>query len=206
MEIAVTSGARRGCGTRRAGDAYLAVPLSPYGRPVESFLVDPPHVVRKDALGLAAVGTRMIERDGVTHVLDVVGREHYPTVRSFVDEARRLGVSRRISRTAGFERLTRESRLLLLHERADVANALEFDARRRCPTERDEHLANGFRGMCARLWWEPDVRKSGQCRLAIFASFPIAQIEVVTDPAAGSHVHTIEKASKAGIPVVEVER
>ena len=139
-------------------------------------------------------------------MLDIIGREHYPTVRSFVDEARRLGVSRRISRTAGFERLTRESRLLLLHEHADVANALEFDTRRRCPTERDEHLADGFRGMCARLWWEPDVRKSGQCRLAIFASFPIAQIEVVPDPAAGSHVHTIEKASKAGIPVVEVER
>ena len=202
----VTSGARRGCGTRRAGDAYLALPLSPYGRPVESFLVDPPQVVRKDALGLATLGTRMIDRDGVTHVLDVVGAEHYATVAAFVDEARRLGISRRIARTAGFERLTRESRLLLLHEHADVANALEFETRRRCPTERDEHLADEFRGMCARLWWEPDIRKSGQCRLAIFASFPIAQIEVVPDPAAGSHVHTIEKASKAGIPVVEVER
>ena len=175
MEIAVTSGARRGCGTRYPGAAYLALPLSPYGRPVESYLVDPPQVVRKDALGLAAVGTRMIQRDdGTTHVLDVVGAEHYPTVASFVDEARRLGVSRRIARTASFERLTSESRLLLLHERADVANALEYDTSRRCPTERDEHLADGFRGMCARLWWEPEVSKSGQ---------PAGDLRVVPDRA-----------------------
>jgi hypothetical protein len=203
----VTSGARRGCGTRSPGGAYLALPLSPYGRPVEAFLVDPPQVVRKDALGLAAVGTRMIERDdGVTHVLDVVGREHYGTVVEFVCEARTLGVSRRIAKTADFGRLTSESRLLLLHERADVANALEFETSRRCPTERDEHLADEFRGMCARLWGDEPLGPAAQYRLAIFAAFPIAQIEVVKDPAAGSHAETVERASAAGLPVVEVDQ
>ena len=116
-----------GCGAREPGGAYLAVPLGPGGSPVEAFLIDPPVAVDAQALGLAAVGTTMIERDGgVTHVLDVVGREHYPTVAGFVDEARRLGISRRISKTAAFGRLTPDSRLLVLHPHALIANAAEF--------------------------------------------------------------------------------
>jgi hypothetical protein len=43
-------------------------------------------------------------------------------------------------------------------------------------------------------------------RLALFASFPIPQIEVVRDETGGSHVGTAELASRAGVPVVEVER
>ena len=206
-ETLVTSGAHRGCGTRHPGGAYLAVPLGPGGSPVEAFLIDPPVAVDAQALGLAAVGTTMIERDGgVTHVLDVVGREHYPTVAGFVDEARRLGISRRISKTAAFGRLTPDSRLLLLHPHALIANAAEFPPTgSRCPCGVEEHLAEGFGDMCVRLWWEEPLH-GAQRRLAIFASFPIAQIEVVSDPAGGTHTETIERASAAELPVVEVER
>ncbi len=59
--------------------------------------------------------------------------------------------------------------------------------------------------MCVRLWWEEPLH-GGQRRLAIFASFPIAQIEVVSDPAGGTHTETLERASAAELPVVEVER
>jgi hypothetical protein len=201
----VTSGARRGCGYRQPGGAYLAVPLGPGGKPVEHFLVDPPLVVDPSALGLSSVGTAMIERDGVTHVLDVVGREHYPTVAEFIEEARRMGVSRRISRTADFSRLGHGSRMLLLHAHAHIANAPEFVSTKRCPCEVPEHLAEGFNGMCARLWCEEPL-EAAQHRLAIFASFPIAQIEVVRDPDTGRHVETIEAASMAGVPVVEVDQ
>ena len=207
MSGLVTSGARRGCGYRQPGGAYLAVPLGPEGRPVEDFLVDPPVVVEGDqhhALGLSAVGVTLVERDGTTHVFDIVGREHYPTVAEFVDEVRRLGVSRRISRTADFSRLSADSRLVLLHEHADVANALDFPAERRCPTERDEHLSAGYRGMCARLWWDEPL-EAARHRLAIFAVFPIPQIEVVNDPAGGTHMETVERASTAGVPVIEVD-
>lgn len=208
MSFAVTSGARRGCGARQPGGAYLAVPLGPGGRPVEDFLIDPPVVLepeQRQALGLAALGVTLLERDGVTHVLDVVGREHYPRVVDFVDEVRRLGVSRRISRTADFSRLGPDSRLVLLHEHADVANALEFPTDKRCPREVEEHLADGYRGMCARLWWDERL-EAARHRLAMFASFSIAQIEVVKDPSAGSHVSTTAIASRAGVPVVEVDR
>jgi hypothetical protein len=116
----ITSGARRGCGYRQPGGAYFAVPLGTEGRPVEEFLIDPPIVIDPARLGLASVGVTLIERDGVMHVLDIVGREHYPTVASFIDEARRMGVSRRAPRTIDFTRITPSSRLLLAHAHADV--------------------------------------------------------------------------------------
>jgi hypothetical protein len=59
--------------------------------------------------------------------------------------------------------------------------------------------------MCARLWWQEPL-DAAQHRLALFASFPIPQIEVVRDEAADSHVSTIEHASQAGVPVIEVEQ
>ncbi len=202
----VTSAARRGCGYRQPGGAYFAVPLGPGGRPVEEFLIDPPVVIDDPArLGLASVGVTLIERDGVTHVLDIVGREHYPTVASFIDEARCLGISRRAPPTIDFERISAASRLLLAHAHADIANAAEFPCERRCPCRVAEHRTPGFADMCARLWWAEPLQ-AAQHRLALFASFPIPQIEVVKDHAAGSHVSTVATASRAGVPVVEVER
>ncbi len=202
----VTSGARRGCGYRHPGGAYLAVPLGPEGRPIEEFLIDPPIIITDPGrLGLAAVGTTLVERDGITHVLDIIGREHYPTVTAFIDEARRMGISRRISRSTDFSRLTGDSRLILLHPHADIANAPEFPTRRTCPCHVPEHLAGEFTGMCARLWGDEPL-EAAQHRLAIFASLPIPQIEVVRDEAAGSHHDTITAASRAAIPVIEVHR
>ena len=204
-EPLVTSGGRRGCGYRESGGAYLAVPLGPGGRPVEEFLVDPPTVVDQAKLGLHAVGITLVERDGVTHVLDIVGREHYPTVAAFIDEARTMGISRRASANTDFTRITRDSRLLLLHADAEIANAPEFPTERHCPCRVDEHLAEGFGDMCARLWWdEPLV--GAQHRLAIVASFPIPQIEVVRDHEGGKHAATATAAARAGIPVIEVDR
>ena len=59
--------------------------------------------------------------------------------------------------------------------------------------------------MCARLWWHEPL-EAARHRLALFASFPIPQIEVVKDNAAGSHVAISDMASRAGVPVVEVDR
>src|SRR6185437_5592524 len=121
----------------------------------EEFLIDPSVVIEDPGrLGLASVGVTLIERDGVTHVIDIVGREHYPTVASFIDEARRLGISRRAPRTVDFARITRASRLLLAHGHADIANAAEFPCEERCPCHVAEHLVPGFGDMCARLWSE----------------------------------------------------
>lgn len=203
--VLVTSGARRGCGVRQPGGAYLAVPLGPGGSPIEHFLLDPPILIDANALGLSAVGVTLVERDdGATHVLDIVGREHYPTVAEFIDEARRLGVSRRIAKNSDFSRLTPRSRLILIHPHGDVANACEFPTSRRCPCEVEEHVEPEFSDMCARLYWDEPL--AARHRLAAFASFPIPQIEVVRDPAGGAHTDTIAAARKAGVPVVEVDQ
>jgi hypothetical protein len=203
----VTSGARRGCGYRQPGGAYFAVPVAPGGRPVEEFLIDPPVVIEDAAAryGLTSVGVGVWERDGVTHVVDIVGHEHYPTVASFVDEARRLGVSRRAPRTLDFSQITSQSCLLLAHAHADVANAADFATDAACPCHIEEHLAPEFAGMCVRLWWQEPLQGAHH-RLALFASFPIPQIEVVTDPPGGTHVETVRLASQAGVPGIEVKR
>jgi hypothetical protein len=60
--------------------------------------------------------------------------------------------------------------------------------------------------MCARLWWHEPLGAARKHRLALFASFPIPQIEVVKDDVGGSHVSTIATASQAAVPVIEVER
>jgi hypothetical protein len=201
-----TSGQRRGCGYRQPGGAYFAVPLAPDGRPVEEFLIDPPVVIKDAArLGLTSVGVAVFERDGVTHVVDIVGREHYPMVAEFVDEARRLGVSRRAPRTVDFAQISAHSRLLLAHAHADIANAAEFPTDAVCPCRMDDHLVPAFQGMCARLWWQEPLQ-GAQHRLALFASFPISQIEVVSDKAGGSHVETMQLVSEADVPVIEVEQ
>jgi hypothetical protein len=162
-------------------------------------------VIDAAKLGAAAVGVTLLERDGVTHVLDIVGREHYPTVAEFVDEVRRLGVSRRAPRSIAFERITAESRLLLAHPHADIANAAEFPCDRPCPCRVPEHMAEGYTDMCARLWLEEPLQ-AARHRLALFASFPIPQIEVVRDQAGGTHRETVSAASRSGLPIVEVDR
>jgi hypothetical protein len=207
-EPATTSGGERGCGTRQKGAAYLAIPLVPDGAPIEEFLIDPPVVVDPDELGISAIGVSLLAHPGgdgseITHVYDIVGREHYPTVAEFIDEGRRMGISRRIAANTDFAKITRESRLLLLHAHADIANAAEFPTDRACPCHIPEHREPDYSDMCARLW-EDEPLEAARHRLAIFASFPACQIEVVHDPDAGTHTKTMKAANAAGIPVVEV--
>ena len=203
-----TSGGERGCGTRQKGAAYLAIPLVPGGAPVEEFLIDPPVLVDPDELGISAIGVSLLAHpagDGgeITHVYDIVGREHYPTVAGFIDEARRMGISRRVAANTDFAKITPESRLLLLHAHADIANAAEFPTERTCPCHIATHRHPDYSEMCARLW-EEEPLQAARHRLAIFASFPACQIEVVHDPDAGTHTKTINAAEAAGIPVLEV--
>jgi hypothetical protein len=94
---------------------------------------------------------------------------------------------------------------LLAHVHADVADAAEFRAEAACPCHVADHLVPGFEGMCTRLWRQEPL-EGAQYRLALFASFPIPQTEVVTDPVGDSHLGMTEQASEAGVPVIEVER
>lgn len=166
--------APRGCGFRKPGGIYLVCGTSPLGEPIENFLIDPPIKLSPaeiQAIGLSPVGVSLIEQDGVTHVLDWVGSEHYPNVADFVEEARRQGVSRRAASTVDFSRLGPESRLMLVHQKAWIRNFRDYYERTdwACPKRLAAHsmeripvTVNGDNlihrdEMCAGLWWRDVV-------------------------------------------------
>ena len=70
---------KRQCGYRKKGGAYLTVPTSEDGMPIEYFLLDPPRPVDLNALAIAPRGVHLIEKGGVWHVFDVIGQENYRT-------------------------------------------------------------------------------------------------------------------------------
>jgi hypothetical protein len=162
----------RGCGRRVQGGVYAECGLSPYGQPLEHFIIDPPVAVPKD-LNLAVQGIDWIERGGVWHVLDWIGANHYPNVTDFLEEVRRFGLSRRIPRTEDFSRLTPDSRIVCVHGRAILdakalatiyrpgenapyvcPKALVFDP---LPEWVIVHQGGGAE-MCAGVWWQDVIQ------------------------------------------------
>lgn len=243
----------RGCGKRQQGGIYMECGMSPYGMPVEHFLLDPP-VPTDAALNLATQGIDWVERDGTWHVIDWVGQSHYPNVADFVEEVRRFGLSRRIPKNEDFSRLTTASRIILVHARAILVPAtfkryrpsddapftcpkrVLFKEGQKVPPFIKEH-ESGAPHLCAGVWWEdvkggdPDKSVGGEvdsrfiirtmpsfrygARTApldvtpeytagMFASFPISNLAVVR-AADGSHVEAAAKASRANIPIEEVQ-
>ena len=183
IETTITN--ERGCGQRKKGGVYLTVPESPFGSPLENFLIDPPILVSLAELGIGARGVHLIERNNVTHVFDVVGRKHYPNVADFIEEARLLGISRR-AELPDYARLTAQSRLVLIHERAHIGNwtelyaamsepeRAEFNCPSHIPAIYEQHQQH--KAMCAGLWWHDveqmrDEEGTG-CRLSGVRDLP----------------------------------
>ena len=123
----------RGCGSREQGGLYMCMPLSENGFPIEHFLVDPSVEWKSDTNLRAPM--LISDVDGVFHVVLGVGKKFYPTVSDFVEEARRMGVSKRIPRDFDFSKLTpTKSKLLLVHPRAIQEFSYEVDSKERyCP-------------------------------------------------------------------------
>ena len=153
---------KRQCGYRKKGGVYLTVPGSSDGAPIEYFLIDPPLPVDLNELCIGPRGVYLIEKAGVWHVFDVVGEESYPNVCDWVEEARMIGVSRRCE-LPDYSKLTEESRLVLIHQRAFIGNyrtylnrfsELEAD-HFNCPKNR--HKPRNLKEPCAGLWWHDVV-------------------------------------------------
>jgi hypothetical protein len=166
---------KRGCGYRSPGGLYLRVIVSPNGtKPVESCLVDPPKPV-PDALGVPKRGVLILERNngsGIWDVYDRIGSKYYPNVADFIEETKREGVSRRVKRdTLNLDKLTTQSRLFLIHERAIIMNAHEYymalahekeemalSPHWYCRKDRSGHELLGdlveSDAMCVSLYWE----------------------------------------------------
>jgi hypothetical protein len=199
----------RCCGaTRERGGIYAEVPTSPFGLPLEYFLVDPPHVVDTKALGLTPLGVKLLpDSQGVFHIWDIVGGDSYPNVTDMVEEIRSLGVSRRLSDKLDYKKLSPRSKIIMLHSRAFIENFEEYASLRDCPTSKEGHERSDK--MCVKLWWEDitdgtptksDIREVARMlpscmykglsrpegvtpkyKLAIFASFTLGRLVVVRD-------------------------
>ena len=163
----------RGCGTRARGGCYLESGLGVGGLPIEHFLIDEPMLLDVARLGIAPIGVKLIKRFDaalgreVTHVFDWVGSENYPCVADYVEETRRFGASRRVPRTIDFSQLTADSRLILIHSRAWVANFDEYAAAwqyadaptsdrpfPRCPKQLARHELAEAPANCVGVYWQ----------------------------------------------------
>lgn len=126
FDLTPAQGGPRECGPgRQEGHIYAECGFGPNGSPIEHFLIDHPIPVNPAQLGISTQGVTLIERQGVWHIVDFVGESHYPYPQDFIEEARAIGVSRKLPRTSDFAKLTPESTLILIHPKARLKNALE---------------------------------------------------------------------------------
>src|SRR5713101_7265371 len=116
----------RGCGDREPGGIYAESGLSPRGRPLEEFLIDPPLPIPAglDLVNKPQTWQRMLpsgepalDREGlpIYDLLIWVGQEHYPFVPDYLEETRRFGASRRLNPNLNLSLLSRSSRMILAH-------------------------------------------------------------------------------------------
>ncbi len=119
----------RGCGDREQGGVYAESGLSPWGRPLEEFLIDPPlpipdglDLVNKPQLWqrMLPAGEPALDKEGlpIYDLLIWVGQEHYPYVPDYLEEVLRYGASRRLNPNLDLSLLSRSSRMLLAHAHA----------------------------------------------------------------------------------------
>lgn len=87
IEDSLVSTEDRECGgSRTEGDPYAVLPRSPWGVPIENFMICHPIPIDLKAMNFNAQGVNIIQdREGVHHILDLVGVSHYE-VPDFIEE------------------------------------------------------------------------------------------------------------------------
>src|SRR5258708_15915173 len=116
----------RGCGDREPGGVYAECGLSPRGRPLEEFLIDPPLPIPAglDLINKPQTWQRMlpsgepaldVEGLPIYDLLIWVGAEHYPYCPDYLEETRRHGAARRLNPNPRLPLLSPTSRMILAH-------------------------------------------------------------------------------------------
>jgi len=214
----------RGCGKRVTGGCYAESNLCSAGVPLDFFFMDTPLPVASN--DISSVGVNLVERGGVWHVLDWVGTKHYENVPDYIEELRRFGLSRRLPSNLNFSKLTAESRIILVHEKAIIRGVKSLrwlkeksgDGSCQHPSldksEQRKHshretsclyalwdtLQPGEREMPSFTYTSNGVGDKGiKYRPGIFAALPISQLVQVRSE---EHVKNMERSS---IPVQVVD-
>lgn len=170
-----------GCGTRKSGYVYMYTDMQKWLRtyPLSYFLYDPPVLVSNPGdWGLSAQGISYVEKGGVTHAMDWIGKENYPNTADILEELLQFDGSGLIPLSPGITKLIPgKSRRLLFHPRGYLHNAgiyrehFQETDRPVCILSPDDyrrsmHLDHDANQMCAGLHWqdvlglspEPDSR------------------------------------------------
>jgi hypothetical protein len=189
----------RGCGERTPGGVYIECGLSPVGRPFDDFLIDPPLALPagmgKETLANKPQFWTDPESDAV-HLVIWVGEAHYPHLADFVEEAKRAGISRKISPhlldRPDFSRVSLASRMILAHPRALETRWLDQAPPLRClkgvPGHAGPVALSPGPDLAGRLL--PDVREAqtGPCLFKTWELIPTHAAQALTDPLTGTPI------------------
>lgn len=114
----------RGCGNRKADSIYLESRLSLFGQEIENLIIDPPIPTEKYDLDWSR-SYQPFEKDGIVHLIDWVGESYYPSVWDFIEECRRKGASRKVTKSFDFSQLTLgKSNIFFAHKHAINPNKM----------------------------------------------------------------------------------
>lgn len=189
------------------------------GSPIEDRLMDLPLEVDPVEMGVSAIGiSTFTDEHGVTHVLDWVGADSYPEMADFIEEARRKGVSRKVSRTAPWGSHRPELPVPPAppgrrHEREHAGHPDGFA----CPCGKGHTAQEG----CIGLGWHVAPNAGpGQRRLAdgtypvkaplspapdyalgVFMVVPITALTVIQHPDPTVQADREKRAGQSGLPV-----
>jgi hypothetical protein len=171
---------KRGCGTRERGGIYVETKLSEKGSPLEDFIICPPREINPDDFGLSPIGGILFQgQKEKVHIMDWIGKSHYPYVADFVEEVRVMGSSRRIPKNTDFSLLGLGSMVFCVHEKASIidpdiyykdwSSQLEYQ---RCPQGKPGHdQPTRVHEMCSGIWWKdfekPDLKMVGKDRVGM---------------------------------------
>lgn len=197
MEVIHRKSIVRGCGKRVKGGLYACVGSSPYGKPLEDFLLDPPKEWTNGPFRAPIIYT---DNNGINHVIMYVGEENYPYLSDFLEETRVYGVSKRIPINFDTKQITPfKSKLLLVHPKA-IAENFRTPVHK-CPKDMELHKS-GEKFCINSLYYLVDglpdnppylrtigsttynierkiERKDIVYKAGVFASFPLTHFEYV---------------------------
>ena len=112
----------RGCGAARTqGSAYLESRLSAGGIGLDFYMIDPAQMM--EGIKVSSRGMKLMKFGNIWHLLDVVGKTHYPSPADYLEEVRAKGASRKISKKLDLSKLQPgRSRIITLHPSGMITN------------------------------------------------------------------------------------
>lgn len=177
----------RGCGDRQDGGLYITVGLGNFGLPLEEFIVDP--VVAWQGARTLRAPMIIADAKGINHLVMGIGKQFYPFVSDFIEETRRLGVSKRVSSDFDLSPLTLgKSRLLLMHPKA--IPEFKYMTEAKCPKGKKEAH------QCIGDLWALSSLESVEEKHEITFDFEKENLVEITTPSAKYRVDKPQTAEK----------